>query len=390
MTGFVQLKKSGKTNKWFLVFAYTDEEGRRIQRTECTGLLERGNKKKAKELLERRMEELSCLAPDILERKDVLFLTFMWDWLENVAALEVRPNTLKGYKNVFENMISKFKPFHKVALLDLTPGMIQAYIKFRLDSGVSGNSVRKEWSNINRCLKVALRQNWIPYNPAERVTLPKSQRFHGARALSVEELHHLMEVFRGDPLETAIMLTVNYGLRRSEVLGLTWGAIDFAEKKVHVRQTAIKLDGEVHYINNTKTEGSRRTMPLTDSMATYLLEVKEKHRQWRKLFGQELQENEPVCIKPHSKRGLCGIDPDFLASHYRLIVTANNLNCRFHDLRHSVVNMLRRGGCDAKQIAGFIGHSDVTTTLSIYSHLWREEMDEMGRIIDNSLFSKGA
>ena len=386
MTGSLHVKRG----KWYLIFSYQNEIGEWKQKAECTGLVERGNKKKAKEILEKRLDELNQLSVEVVAQKETYFLDYMENWLDEIMVMEIRPNTLKQYKNTFRNSIARFKPFQKVSLSKLSPAMIQAYIKWMVDKSLSPKTVRKHWSNINKCLTSALHQNLILFNPAQRVTLPKLKRFTGARALGVEELHHLMEVFKDDPLETVVMLTVHYGLRRSEVLGLSWDAVDFEEKKIHVRQTAIKIDGEICYTNETKTEGSRRTMPLTPSMEAYLLEVKERHRSWRELLGEVLREDEPICIKLHSKRGLSGIDPDFCASHFRRVVTAHKLNCRFHDLRHSVVNMLRRGGCDAKQIAGFIGHSDVTTTLSIYSHLLKEEMSEMGKIIDSSLFSRGA
>lgn len=390
MTGFIQLKPSGNDKKWYMVFTYEDELGNRKQRAECTGLVERGNKKKAKEMLEKRLAELEHLAPEVIQQKSTFFLDFMQDWLTQIMPLEIRASTLKQYQQTFDRDIATFKPFQKVPLDKLTPAMIQAYIKTKSDAGLSAKTIRKHWTNINKCLTNALQQNLILFNPAQRVTLPKLKRYCGARALSVTELQHLVKVFKDDPLEAVITLTVNYGLRRSEVLGLCWDAVDFETKQIHIRDTAIKLDGIVIYSEETKTHSSTRTIPLSPNMEDYLKSLKDKSKQWRKECGQAFQENEPVCIKMHSKYGLCGIHPDFCSSHFKRMADLHELNCRFHDLRHSVVNMLRLGGCDAKKISGFIGHSDVSTTLSIYSHLFKDEMNEMSVIIDTLLSKESA
>ena len=59
---------------------------------------------------------------------------------------------------------------------------------------------------------------------------------------------------------------------------------------------------------------------------------------------------------------------------------------RFHDLRHSAVYTLRKGGCDAKDIQAWLGHSDVTTTLNVYGHVLGGDMDKLGQVMDTMLY----
>ena len=58
---------------------------------------------------------------------------------------------------------------------------------------------------------------------------------------------------------------------------------------------------------------------------------------------------------------------------------------RFHDLRHSAVYALRKGGCDAKDIQAWLGHSDITTTLNVYGHVLGGDMDKLGQVMDSLL-----
>ena len=59
---------------------------------------------------------------------------------------------------------------------------------------------------------------------------------------------------------------------------------------------------------------------------------------------------------------------------------------RFHDLRHAAVYALRKGGCDAKDIQAWLGHSDITTTLNVYGHVLNGDMDQLGQVMDKLLF----
>jgi len=59
---------------------------------------------------------------------------------------------------------------------------------------------------------------------------------------------------------------------------------------------------------------------------------------------------------------------------------------RFHDLRHSVVYALRKGGCDVKDIQAWLGHSDVSTTLNVYGHVMGGDIKRLGHVMDSTLF----
>ena len=87
-----------------------------------------------------------------------------------------------------------------------------------------------------------------------------------------------------------------------------------------------------------------------------------------------------ICTRPDGEP----INPDFVTHHFQRIVKANNLPMiRFHDLRHSAVYALRKGGCDAKDIQCWLGHSDVSTTLNVYGHLLSGDLGRLGQIMDS-------
>lgn len=372
-----------KNGIWQMVFEYYDKSGQRRQKSESTHLPEKGNKRRAQQMLDKRLKELAQQYEPFLDDGRVLFLDFMRDWLDNVMAYKVKENTLEQYNLTFDRYISEYKPFHGLKLQDLTPPMLQSYYSEQVKAGLSPNTVRKHHANIHKCLDYAVRLGLIAFNPSAQVELPAKQKYTGATACTPGQLQGLLQLFRGDPLETVLMLGIAYGLRRSEVCGLRWDAVDMEAGTLHICHTAVKANGRVLYSDSTKTATSNRVLPLTASMREYLGSVRERQEENKRLFGRDYTDSGYICVKPDGTP----IDPDFVTHHFRRVLVANDVPIiRFHDLRHSAVNTLRKGGCDVKDIQAWLGHSDVSTTLNIYGHILQGDMVRLGNVVDAALF----
>ena len=372
-----------KNGIWQMVFEYYDKSGQRRQKSESTHLPEKGNKRRAQQMLDKRLKELAQQYEPFLDDGRVLFLDFMRDWLDNVMAYKVKENTLEQYNLTFDRYISEYKPFHGLKLQDLPPPMLQSYYSEQVKAGLSPNTVRKHHANIHKCLDYAVRLGLIAFNPSAQVELPAKQKYTGATACTPGQLQGLLQLFRGDPLETVLMLGIAYGLRRSEVCGLRWDAVDMEAGTLHICHTAVKANGRVLYSDSTKTATSNRVLPLTASMREYLGSVRERQEENKRLFGRDYTDSGYICVKPDGTP----IDPDFVTHHFRRVLVANDVPIiRFHDLRHSAVNTLRKGGCDVKDIQAWLGHSDVSTTLNIYGHILQGDMARLGNVVDAALF----
>ena len=129
---------------------------------------EKGNKRRAQQMLEMRLDALEQEYTASLELKNVQFLTFMRDWLDEVMAYKVRTNTLSQYNLVYNGYIAKYKPFFGVKLSEVTPALLQSYYNAQLKHGLSPNTVRKHHANIHKCLNYALRLGLISSNPSSQ------------------------------------------------------------------------------------------------------------------------------------------------------------------------------------------------------------------------------
>lgn len=375
VTGSLRLKRG----IWQLQFDYQDAAGNRRQKSESTGLPEKGNKRRAQKMLEERLSEMEQQYETALDNRKVEFLFFMRSWLDDVVVHQVKENTFSQYNMVYNGYIAKYKPFHGVKLQALTPALIQSYYNAQLKNGLSPNTVRKHHANLHKCLSYAVRLGMLTQNPSDQTELPPKQKYKGATAYTPEQLKQLLDIFEHDPLETPVRIAVTYGLRRSEVCGLRWDAVDFDTNTLSVCHTAVVDNGKVIYSDNTKTASSNRVLPLTASMRTYLLKIKEQQEENKSLFGSSYQDSGYICTRPDGEP----INPNFVTHHFQRMLKANNLPViRFHDLRHSAVYALRKGGCDAKDIQCWLGHSDVSTTLNVYGHVLSSDLGRLGQIMD--------
>lgn len=140
-----------------------------------------------------------------------------------------------------------------------------------------------------------------------------------------------------------------------------------------------------HYSDSTKTATSNRKLPLTAFMRAYLQKVKAQQSESKELLGSAYQNSGFVCVYADGSP----IRPDFVTPHFQRILKQGGLPViRFHDLRHSAVYALRKGGCDAKDIQTWLGHSDVSTPLNIYGHLLGGDMERLGKVMDSLLFQE--
>ncbi len=141
--------------------------------------------------------------------------------------------------------------------------------------------------------------------------------------------------------------------------------------------------GKVVYSDSTKTDSSNRVLPLTSNMRTYLQKVQLQQAENKKLFGDAYIDSGYVCVHPNG----APMRPDYVTPHFQRRLKEIGLPViRFHDLRHSAVYALRKGGCDTKDIQAWLGHSDIITTLNIYGHVLGGDMDRLGQVMDSLLF----
>lgn len=210
----------------------------------------------------------------------------------------------------------------------------------------------------------------------------------GRSYYSAEEMGKLFEAAQGHKLELIIQLAAFYGLRRAEVMGLRWEAIDFEAKTLTIRHivTSTRIDGKKILVeaDRAKTKSSLRTLPLVDPIAERLKAVKEQQEYNQKICGNCYNHEYLGYVFVDAMGNL--IQPDSVTTGFPQLLKENGLRrIRFHDLRHSCASLLLKEGVPMKQIQEWLGHSDISTTANIYAHLDSQSKNLSARTMANTL-----
>lgn len=269
--------------------------------------------------------------------KAMLFADYLVQWLE-IAKSTVKLTTYASYKELSNSRIIPYFRNLGVTLGDLKAVHIQAFYQEQLER-VKPNTVIHYHAVIHRALKYAVKTDLIDVNPADKVDRPKKNEFTG-NFYSKDEMNALFDAVRGSKIEVAVMLTAFYGLRRSEVVGLKWAAVDFEQNTIEICHTVttVRLDGKEVLVesNGTKTKSSKRTLPLVPVFRERLLALQEEQKENRKLCGRCYNKKyaDYICVDAMGNL----LKPDYLSNLFQIILRNYHLRrIRFHDLRHPYV-----------------------------------------------------
>ena len=363
IAGHLQEKKG----LYYMVLSYKDKSGKRISKWLPTGLPVKGNKKRAEDMLMAARAEF--VAGEAAIDRDMPFSSYLVQWME-IARSTLKPNTAAGYSSMIQNPIAPYFQQRGITLGGLQAVDIQMFYTSQLKR-VSANTVIHYHAIIHRALKYAVKTDLIDVNPADKVERPRKDRFT-ASFYDGNEVNRLFQVARGTPLELPVMLAAFYGLRRSEVVGLKWDAIDFENKTIAIRHTVTACAEKGRRIevaaDTTKTASSRRTLPLVPAFQTKLAALKEEQEKNRILCGRSYCTDYLgyVLVDAMGNR----LKLSYISTAFPVLLKRNGLRpIRFHDLRHSCASLLLKNGVPMKQIQEWLGHSDFSTTANIYAHL---------------------
>ena len=364
-----------KNGMFYVVLNYRDENGKRKTPWISTNLPVKGNKKRAENFMMdvrrnfvppnvQRIEEREAM-----QKGDILFTDFLLKWLR-VAKSTVKLTTYASYEMMATRIIIPYFETLNIKLKELTTEDIQEFYSVQLER-VSANTVIHYHAVIHRALKYAVKIKTIQSNPAVNVERPRKEKFIGS-FYDKKEINTLFDIIQGHPLEVAIKLAAFYGLRREEIIGLKWTAIDFENNTLTIQHTVTEcnLDGKhIEVASDTaKTDSSLRTMPLVTNFREMLLAKKEKQEHYRKLCGRSYCKEylDYIFVNEMGERW----KPRYLSDGFKRILEQNGLRrIRFHDLRHTCASLLLANNVPMKKIQEWLGHSDFSTTANIYAHL---------------------
>ena len=382
MTGSLQVKN----DKYYAVLNFRDKEGKRVQKWIPLNLPLRGNKRKAETMLRQLIEQYQGL--EAIEPINRLLGQHIADWVEhNRPKLAV--TTYNQYVNILNlHLIPYFNP-RGITLGNVTPGDLEDYYQFKIGGGLNPNTVIKHHAIIRSALQWALKHQYIRYNPADLATRPTKAKYIPNTPYSVEEVAQLLALTQNEPIAVPIFAAAFYGLRRSEVLGLRWSSIDLQGGWIHIDTTVVKEKIGNNVVttvreNTTKTEYSRRDLPLCPYTHQYFLNLRNQQLRQMQISGASYDQRylDFVCV---DQMGTI-LQPDYVSQKFQQLLQKYELRpIRFHDLRHSCATIMLYLGYTMKDIQTWLGHSNYAFTANTYVHASHEEHQRMAEALSEKL-----
>lgn len=297
---------------------------------------------------------------------------FAKQWYELYCKKELAPKTQESYKNHLEKRIlpalghmdiRQLKPAH---ILQFLNGLKESRKRFDSQGGsISDQTIKYCFRVLSSMLQDAVEWQVIDINPCTKVKRPRSKRSK-VKLPSEGEIKHMLAELNEEPLKyrTIILLAIDTGLRRGELVGLKWQDIDLEEKKLAVRRSNQAIAGRGTFSKSPKTEESERCITLSDSSVQLL----KRYHAWQlrqKMRLANQWHDEDWVFAAWNGAAMYPGTPSLWFS--RFLKRKGLPHMSFHSLRHLSATVLIAQGVPLKNVSSRLGHADIRTTANIYA-----------------------
>lgn len=380
MTASTQIKG----NTYYTVIRWKDNTDKQWKTKWInTGLSVDGNNKRAAE--RKRIDTMRAWEIKLsLNDHDILFSDYLRQWAEQTK-YELAPSTYANNLLTMNGAIIPWFEKRKIKLCDLKTKHIEDFYLQRMrDFGVCGSTIKRYHIIVRKALRYAVDHDCILVNPADKVKLPRAEK-HIANFYSLEELKELLEYAKGSNIETVVYLAAWFGMRRGEIIGLKWNAIDFENKTLSVlgvvrdKSEGSQRNADMQWVPEAKTRTSIRSFPMSQSAVDYLLRVKAEQDERKKRKGYNHQFDDFVCVRENGDL----IPLTYVSRAFPQLCEKCGLRrLKLHELRHTNISLLLEQGASMKELQEWAGHSSFKTTADIYSHIQAKSKERMTAMLD--------
>lgn len=303
---------------------------------------------------------------------------FLDYWLAHFAWAQLRFTTARTYSSVVVNLIGPALGGLRVSRLTTSDLEKAQLVWFR--AGVTVWMRRKAIEVLRSALRHAVALGLCEVNPATRATVPP-KRARPPAWLDRSDARRLLESTAGHPVEAAYALALGVGMRRGEILGLTWNDVDLDRGLLHVRWNRTEFFQGTR-LTAPKSAASLRTLALP----AFVTHVLRRHRQ-RELKKAQLA---GTCLKPSDPVLTTRTRRAYWTSylHVELQARLRRLGLpkmRYHDLRHTAASLMLSERVSPRTVMEILGHRNLAVTMFVYGHVNLRHQREAAEIVDQAL-----
>lgn len=350
------------------------------------------NKRKAERVLKELIAKYEGLN---LENENVLFTTFLDKWLQSVKPI-LKPATWESYDKTVSGKIKPYFEQKNYRFWDIKPEIFTEYFVYLATEGKSngkGGLSYKTVKNIRGVLssayEYAIENSYIKDNPVLKSRMPSFA--HSIKSdvpeYSAEQVRKLLLFAKENDSHIYIflLLALYTGLRKGELLALTWDDVDYDKKLLRVNKSRTGSRKTITtQITTPKTESSNRKIPLNDIVLEALKAEKKRQEEYSAILGNGYDKSSSFIIRTVLGKPYVNLSAINRVVN-RLTEKAGLPHCTIHGFRHSVASILDDNGVPIQDISVLLGHESVQTTKRIYINRRKTAKAETIETLDNAI-----
>ena len=231
----------------------------------------------------------------------------------------------------------------------------------------SPKTIKNIHGTLHKCLEKAVALGYIKINPADKPELPRIEKTD-ITPLDDDDIKRFLEALKGSDYEILFTVALFTGMRRAEILGLSWDCVDFENGTILVKQQLQKHSGTGGKFILSPTKNSKwRTIAAADSVMKLLL--RRRREQSNDALNAGSAWDNPLNLVFTNALGRYLSDNTVFMNYKRIVASIGLPDARLHDLRHTYATASIRAGDNLKTVQENLGHHSAAFTLDIYGHV---------------------
>ena len=267
------------------------------------------------------------------------------EWWDQ-ARDDLAASTQRGYKPALERSKSHFG---SMAVQSITPADVSSFLRSEARKNkMADKTARTQLMVCSMIFRYAVQSGLIPFNPARDLEVPRNLKKERRDIASDEDIKRVKEHYDA-PFGAFAYWCLYTGLRRNELLALSWDDVDVENRQIRVTKSCFRdTDGKVK-AKAPKTQSGVRTVPIPNKLA------------------EKITPGKGLVFPGESGYMTNGM----FERHWKHYVEASGVTCTPHQLRHAYATMLYEAGdkVSMEDAQYLLGHANIQTTKDIYTHI---------------------
>ena len=334
-----------------------DDFGKRIQPSK---VVECNNDREAERLLLEFYNEREELLMQHVSFVPETLGELYGEWMQHHVKKSLRRKTAEWYSKLWDVHIKSASALK----LDI---VAPAHLHRIIDPVKSARTRNAVYKMLKAMFSKGVKWGYMKNNPCDRIDTPKYTAPE-KKALTEDEIKAATTAINSEPLKYQAMFyfAILCSLRRQEIVGLKWSAIDFNENYFSIRRAASHVDGIGTFTDETKTKKSERSLFLPDILKNILIRLHNEQLREKHIWGDKWADEDWIFTQQNGSI-MCLQTP----SHWwREFAQRNGIEgVTFHGLRHTAATYMIKNNVPISTVSGVLGHANISTTLNTYTHV---------------------